>query len=125
MDVTLTEQIKLTFGCTRIVLADSGTGTVAYTDLPFCFSFLHQYVSPHPFVSGQKKSIAKRRCSSWFVMFRSGLLLTAVIRLQRFRSVACNSMSLLQTRSHDDCHIFCYCRLRQRNPNTGHRPLIL
>lgn len=43
------------FGCTRMVLADSGTGTVAYTDLPFCFSFLHQYVSPHPFVSGQKK----------------------------------------------------------------------
>lgn len=56
MDVTLTEQIKLTFGCTRMVLADSGTGTVAYTDLPFCFSFLHQYVSPHPFVSGQKRA---------------------------------------------------------------------
>ena len=52
-------------------------------------------------------------------------LSTVIIRLQRFHSAACNSMSLSQTRSHDDCHIFCYCRLHRRNPDTGHRPLIL
>ena len=90
----------------------------------FCFSFLYQYVLLYPFASWQKKSIAKRRCSSRFVLLYPDLLPAAIIRLQRFCPAACNSMSLSRTRSRDDYHIFYCCRPHQRNPDTGHQPLI-